>query len=121
MIAIGTTAPQAGQYQAQVNELDPSKGHQNAAEPIEKKIAAQEHRCAECPVLHALQCQRNEKHNDDRIEDHGGKDRGEGACEAHDVERIELRISRGKCRRDNREILGHIVGDAEGGQRATRH
>src|SRR3984957_21872 len=112
---------ETSQYQAQVDELDSDKGHQNAPEAIDEKIAAQEHGCTERPVLHALQRQRNEKHDYDCIENDGSKDRRERACEAHDVERIELRIGRGKGGGDNGEILGHIIGDAEGGQGTPRH
>ena len=44
-----------------------------------------------------------------------------GLRQLHHVERAELRIGRREGRRDDREVLGHVVGDAEGGQRAARH
>ena len=44
-----------------------------------------------------------------------------GRREAHDVERAELRVDRGEHRRDDGEVLRHVVGDREGGERAARH
>ena len=41
--------------------------------------------------------------------------------QTHHVKRIELRIGGGKRGRDNGEILRHVVGDTEGGQRTARH
>src|ERR1700729_2790225 len=71
---------ETSQYQAQVDELDSDEGHQNAPEAIDEKIAPQEHGCAECPVLHALQRQWNQKYDDDRIENDGGKNCRERTC-----------------------------------------
>ena len=43
-----------------------------------------------------------------------------GECRFEDVERVELRIGRDEDRRDDREVLGEVVGDREGRQRAAR-
>ena len=43
-----------------------------------------------------------------------------GLCQPHDVERAERRQGDHEHRRDDGEILGHVVGDREGGQRAAR-
>ena len=39
----------------------------------------------------------------------------------HDVQRVELRVGGGERRRNDGEVLGDVVGDAEGGERAARH
>ena len=44
-----------------------------------------------------------------------------GEVKLHDVERAELRIGRDEQRRDDREILGDVIGDREGRERAARH
>ena len=42
-----------------------------------------------------------------------------GVCQLHDVQRLQRRIERDEHRRDDGEVLGHVVGDGEGGQRAA--
>ena len=44
-----------------------------------------------------------------------------GRRQVHDVERLQLRIEGDEHRRDDGEILRHVVGDRERGQRAARH
>jgi len=44
-----------------------------------------------------------------------------GCSRLHEVELAELRIGDEEHRRDNREILRHVVGDAECGQSASGH
>jgi hypothetical protein len=44
-----------------------------------------------------------------------------GESQPHDVERAERRVGRGERGRDDGEVLGDVVGDAEGRQRAARH
>ena len=39
----------------------------------------------------------------------------------HDVEHAQLRVDRGEQRRQDREVLGHVVGDGKGRQRAASH
>ncbi len=41
--------------------------------------------------------------------------------QAHHVQHGQLRIDRGKRRRNNGEIFRHVVGNTEGGQRTARH
>ena len=43
-----------------------------------------------------------------------------GVLQPHDVQRAEHRERRQEHRRDDGEVLGHVVGDRERGQRATR-
>ena len=44
-----------------------------------------------------------------------------GVREPHDVEREQLRVDHGEHGRDDREILGHVVGDRERGQGTAGH
>ena len=57
----------------------------------------------------------------ERVEDDRRQDGALGRGEAHDVERAELRVDHREHRRDDGEILRHVVGDGEGGQRAAGH
>ena len=44
-----------------------------------------------------------------------------GVAKLHDVEHAKLRIEREKHRRDDGEVLRHVIGDRERRQRAARH
>ena len=50
----------------------PTKGT-TTAEAVNQKIAAQQRRGAGGAILHAPQCQRNQRNDDQRIEDDGGQ------------------------------------------------
>src|ERR1700730_13565293 len=81
MIALIRTTPlgQPRHDEGEVYELDTREWQQDTSDAIEQQVAAQQHRRAECPIFDALQGQRNEKHNDYRVEDHGGEDGRERA------------------------------------------
>ena len=72
-------------------------------------------------VAHAAQCQRDERDDDERVEDDGRKDGRLRRLEVHDVERTEDGEGRGEHRGDDGEVLGDVVGDGEGGERAACH
>ena len=79
---------------------------------------------AEAPigsVRHAAQRQRDQQRDDDRVENHGRQDSAFGRIEVHDVQSLQRRDGGDEQRRDDGEILGHVVGDREGGQRTARH
>ena len=52
------------------------------------------------------------------VEDHRAQNRALRAAQAHDVDRRQSREGDDEHRRDDREILGDIVGDGEGRERA---
>src|SRR5882724_7600416 len=112
---------QMRQYEAHVDELDTGEWNQNATEAVDEEITPQEYRRTERPVLDTLQRERDQEHDDQRVEDHRRQDGGEWRCQVHDVERVELRIRRGKGGRNDREILRHVVRDTERRERAARH
>src|SRR6202011_2389825 len=84
----------AKRSQNHVNELDERERQQDTAEAIHQQIAAQERSRAQRPVFHALQRQRNQHHDDQRVKNHGGQDGRRRRCQMHDVEHAQLRISR---------------------------
>src|SRR5690606_40298550 len=58
--------------------------------------------------------------SDQRVEDERREDRAARRAEVHHVERRELRERGDEERGHDREVLRHVVGDAERRQRATR-
>ncbi len=56
-----------------------------------------------------------------RVEDDGAQDGALRRGQAHHVERRDLGKRAEQHRRDDREVLRHVVGDAEGRQRAARN
>ena len=76
---------------------------------------------ADRPIAHAFQRQRNERDDDQRVEDDRREDGALRRRQPHDVERLQLRVEGDEHRRDDGEVLRHVVGDRERGQRAARH
>ena len=76
---------------------------------------------ADRPVGDAAQGERDQRHDDQRVEDHRRQDGALRRRQPHDVERAELGQRGDEQRRDDGEVLRHVVGDREGGQRAARH
>ena len=92
----------------------------DATDAIDQEVAAQERTCPDRAVLDAAQGQRDQRDDDQRVEDHSGEHRAVGCRQVHDVQSVQLRIGHGKRRRDDREVLGHVVRDTERRQRAAR-
>ena len=61
-----------------------------------------------------------ERDDDQGVEDDGRQDRALRRRQAHDVERVQLRVDRDEHRRQDREVLGDVVGDRERRDRAAR-
>src|SRR5580692_4355368 len=58
----------------QIDELDADKRHGDAAQAIDEQIPAQQRCGSERAILDAFQRQRNQQHNDERVENDGGQD-----------------------------------------------
>ena len=104
-----------------VDHLDADKGNDDAAEPIDQQIAPEQRTRADGPIGDALQGKRNERDDDQRIEDDRRQDGALRRRQIHNVERLELRVEGEEQRRDDGEIFRHVVGDGERRQRAARH
>ena len=63
--------------------------------------------------------ERDQRHDDQRVEDDRREDRRPRGLEVHDVDAVEGREHAHEHRRDDGEVLGHVVGDREGRQRAA--
>src|ERR1700716_963101 len=59
---------QVRKHQPQVHDLDARERHQNAAQSVHQQIAPQQDRGPERTVAHTLQGQRDEAHDDERVE-----------------------------------------------------
>src|SRR3984893_4737032 len=66
-----SSSDQMRQHEAQVDQLDSDERNQNAPQAVDQQIAPQEHGSAQRPVFHPLQRERDQEHDDQRIEDDG--------------------------------------------------
>src|SRR6185312_12950470 len=96
-----------------IDDLDADERYDDAADTVEPQIAAQNVGGAGRAVFHTPQAQRNERDDDQRVEDDGREDRAFWIAQPHDVEHAELGIESQEHRGDDREILGDVVGDRE--------
>src|SRR5258708_7423466 len=58
--------------QHHVDQLDAGEGHENAPHAVDQEIAAQQRGGAQRAILHAFEGERNQQHDDERVEDHRG-------------------------------------------------
>src|SRR5581483_7625126 len=105
----------------EIDSLDADKRNDDAAEAVDQQVALQQRAGSYRTVTHALQRKRNQGYDNQRIEDDCRKNRALRAGEIHDVERLKLWIEGHEHRRDDGEILRHVVSDRERGERAPRH
>src|SRR5579885_1186745 len=68
----------------QVDELDANERQDNAAEAVEQQVAPQDRRGAERAILHAAQGQRNQRNDDQRVEDYRREHRAMRRRQPHD-------------------------------------
>ena len=59
-----------------IDQLDADERHDDAAEAVDQQIAAQQRCGADGAILHAAQSERDQRDDDQRVENHGGEDRG---------------------------------------------
>jgi len=102
----------------EVDGFDSDEGDDDAAEAVYEGITAQDVGGAGGPVSDSFEGEGDEQDDDDGVEDDGAKDRALCAVKLHDVHGVEDR-QRGEHSRDNREVFGDVVGDAEGGEGAA--
>src|SRR5215469_11945932 len=73
-----------------VDELDADERHDDAADAIEPEVAPQDRGGTGRPVRDAAQGERDERDNDEGVEDDRREDRALRVPEAHDVEDAKL-------------------------------
>src|SRR5208283_2173065 len=108
-------------YQKHVDGLDADEGNNNAAYAVDQQIVAQQDIGGLGLVLDALECQRNQRHDDDGVEDDRRKNSRVRGGKVHDIERLERRKDGHEHGWNDGKVLGHVVGDGEGGQSAAGH
>ena len=101
--------------------LIPGKGSSTPAQPVDEEVAAQQRAGAQRPEMHPAEGQGDERDDDEGVEDDGAQDGALGGGQPHDVQRSDHREGADQHGREDGEILGHVVGDAEGGERPPRH
>ena len=104
-----------------VDGLDADERDNDAADTVDEQVTLEDFCRTQGAELHSAQGQRNERNDDQRIEDDRAEDRA--VRRGRDLHRCstesDLREGDDEHRRDDREVLRHVVGDAEGGQRAA--
>ena len=73
----------------QVDQLDPDEGQDHAAEAVDQQVAPQKRRRADRAILDAAQGERDERRDDQRVEDDRGDDRALRRAQVHDVQRVQ--------------------------------
>src|SRR5215470_8060725 len=71
-----------------VDNLDSDERNDYPADPIDQQVARQDRGGTERPILDPAQRERDERDNDERVENDRGKDRALRGAEVHDVERL---------------------------------
>src|SRR5579863_5174357 len=100
-----TSSNQMRQHQTPVNELDSRERNENTSQAVDQQVTPQEHGSPQGAVLHPLQCQRDQEHDDQRVEDDGRQNGRKGARQAHDIQGFKLRVGGRESGRNDREIL----------------
>ncbi len=101
--------------------LMPTKGIMMPPSPYISRLRRSSGACANGTIGDALQGKRNQRDDDQRIEDDCRQDGALRRRQIHNVERLELRVEGEEQRWDDGEIFRHIVGDGERRQCAARH
>ncbi len=104
-----------------INDLDADERNNDAAEAVDQKIARQQCACADRLISNALQRKRDQRDNDECVEDDRREDRALWGCKPHDVERAKLRIKGEKHRGNDCKVLGNVIGNRESCECAARH
>src|SRR5215204_2118085 len=106
-----------------VDELDTDERHDDSAQTVNQKVTPEQRRGGHRPVLDATQRERDERDDDERVEDDGRQNRRLRRPQSHDVQRVQHgeRCDAAEHGRDDGEVLRHVVRNREGGERAARH
>ena len=105
----------------------PTNGAITPPSAKDQHVAAQQRRRADRPVADSAQGQRDQQRDDQGVEDDRRDDRRLRRAQIHHVELLERTrgvtagrrgIGRGEDRRQDREVLGDVVGDRERRQRS---
>src|ERR1700755_1606598 len=73
----------------EVDRLNADERNDDAADAVDQQVAPQQRTGADRPVRDALQGERDQRDDDQRVEDDGGEDRALRRRQLHDVERAE--------------------------------
>ena len=103
-----------------IDQLDPDERHDDSPHAVDEQIAAEEGGGRERPEPDSAQRERYQRDDDQRVEDDGAQDRAQRRLQGHDVQGTDRREGGHEHGRDDGEVLGDIVGHAEGRQGSAR-
>src|ERR1700677_1842574 len=92
-----------------VDGLDTDEGHDDTAETVDQEVAAENRGSTEGAILNAAQGERNQRHDDQGVEDDRGKNCALRCREMHDVKALQFRIAEDEHRGNNREVFGDVI------------
>ena len=96
-----------------VDRFDADEGQNEAADAIDKQISSEKRCRPHRPVGDSFQGERDQRNDDQRIEDDGRQNRRLRRRQSHHVQCAEFRISSDEQRRQDRKIFRDIVGDGK--------
>src|SRR5208337_2854994 len=105
----------------EINNLDASERHYYTAQSPDKQVPSEQSVSSERYILHALQRDRDERRYDERVEDDRRQYRGGRRVKMHNVHRLDPWQGAGEKSRNNRKVLGNVVGHGKRRQRTTGH
>jgi hypothetical protein len=97
--------------------FDADERDDQPAQAVDPQASPEQGRSRGRRVPHAAQRQRDQRDDDQRVEDDRRRDRGRRAVQPHDVELAQPRVDDREHGRQHGEVLRHVVGDGERGQR----
>src|ERR1700704_6744802 len=96
--SMGGSLGQVNRRDEEVDELDADEGGDDAADAIDEQVPAEQSRGTDGPIANAAQGERDQDHDDQPVEDHGGQHCAARIVQSHDVERAQLGESQHKDR-----------------------
>src|SRR5262249_39760771 len=73
----------------EIDRLDADERNDDAADAVKQQVAPQQRAGADRTITHAFERQRNQRDDDQRVEDDGGENRALRRRQVHDVERLQ--------------------------------
>src|SRR5580698_1633428 len=93
----------------EVDQLDEDKGGDDPTDAVNEDVAAQDGLRTRWPPLDTAEGERNQGDDDQRVEDDRREHSALRTVELHDVQGLELRVDHHEQRRNDGEVLGHVV------------
>ena len=105
----------------EVDEFDTDEGCDEPTDAVDEEVATEDLRCSGGDEPDAAQREWNEADDDQSVEHDCRSDCRTWRVQLHHIESVEFGEDSREHRRDDREVLGDVVGDREGRQGPPSH